>query len=106
MTPDQWQALWDQQNGNCYLCARPLPENRSKVVIDHDHACCKSGPATQSYSCSYCRRGLACGKCNSLIGYADEDAQRLRLIADNLERAQARTRVAIAAKPKQCELGA
>jgi hypothetical protein len=81
MRPAEWSAMRAAQDGLCYLCERPLGDT---VLIDHDHNCC---PPLRS--CRGCRRGMACGMCNPLIGYAGDDPARLRLIASNLERAQA-----------------
>jgi hypothetical protein len=75
-----WPAMWEAQGGCCYLCASPLDPDRA--AVDHDHRCC---PA--SSSCRACRRGLACHPCNKILGMADDDADRLRLMADNLEAA-------------------
>jgi hypothetical protein len=92
-------AMWQAQGERCYLCIQPLA--LSQVVIDHDHACCPP-----KFSCTYCRRGLACNRCNSLIGYVDEDMNLLRVIAGNLDRVSAATRHRTAAKPQQTELEA
>lgn len=89
---EAFAAMWSEQDGRCYLCGRPLV--RDKTHIDHDHTCCPDRK-----SCAYCRRGLACGPCNSLIGYAGDDPALLRMIADNLERVIGPTRERIAAKP-------
>ncbi|HEY5314257.1 MAG TPA: endonuclease domain-containing protein, partial [Pirellulales bacterium] len=70
--PEQWHAMFMEQRGCCYLCENPLPDDRKKVVIDHDHAHCPVGR-----SCGVCRRGLACSNCNTLIGLAQEDGHRL-----------------------------
>jgi len=94
--PEQWHALFEEQSGLCYLCQRPLPGDRKKIVIDHDHSHCG-----KQKSCGVCRRGLACGNCNTLIGLAAEDPQRLRVIADNLERQKEITRALIMAAPEQ-----
>lgn len=56
-------------------------------------------------SCAYCRRGLACGQCNTLIGMAGDDAERLVRIARNLGAAVAATRARITGKPQQLALG-
>ena len=78
LRPEDWAALWDAQDGRCYLCGKEMaPE---QVHIDHDHRCCP-----KDHSCIYCRRGLAHASCNQLIGFADDDPDRLRSIADNLE---------------------
>ena len=81
--PEGWAALWAAQDGRCYLCEDPLPEGGGNlVVVEHDHRCCP-----QNRSCSRCRRGLACQRCNTLIGLAGDDPKLLRRIAANLERA-------------------
>lgn len=75
-------ALWREQAGKCYLCERPLGPNLM-AIVEHDHRCCPTGK-----SCAVCRRGLACQPCNALIGFADDDPDRLTLIAQNLRAAQ------------------
>lgn len=83
MRPDQWSAIYEIQGGCCYLCGDQLdPE---KAHVDHDHRCC---PRNQS--CPNCRRGLACGPCNTAIGLAQDDPARLRRMAEQLEIAQKR----------------
>lgn len=94
MTPAQWQLMRDEQSGLCYLCLRPLPEGAKLIVIDHDHSCC---PPRRS--CRLCRRGLACRYCNVGIGALGDSPERMRLAADNLERAQAIAAALIAKTP-------
>jgi len=84
MRPWEWQAMWDEQNGACYLCRRPLSEDRGQVLIDHDHGCCPTNS-----SCANCRRGMACHQCNTAIGLLDDNPELMRMVADNLERRQA-----------------
>lgn len=100
LRPEQWQAMFAEQDGRCYLCKRPLPADRQKIAIDHDHSC-TCGPRG---SCSYCRRGLACSNCNSGVGMFGDDPQLMRLAAANLERAQAITKALMITKPVQGEL--
>lgn len=80
MTLGDWNDLWVLQEGNCYLCRSPLPGNIRKVHVDHDHRCCGS-----VRSCQLCLRGLACDRCNWIIGLAEEDAELLKRIALYLE---------------------
>ena len=87
------------QSGCCYLCADPLSDDGRNVNVDHDHSCCSRGK-----SCRYCRRGLACTRCNTLIGLADDNPDLLRRIAANLEPAVKAAQVRIAAKAEQMEL--
>jgi hypothetical protein len=79
---DEWSAAaWQRQEGRCYLCGDPM--DIDKAVIDHDHDCCP-----KNSSCSNCRRGLAHYACNFLVGEAKDSPERLRKIADNLEKAK------------------
>lgn len=75
-------AMWEAQDGNCYLCSEPM-DDPHRVRIDHDHSCC-----APNSSCRICRRGLAHHRCNIAIGMADDDPDRLRRLADALETAQ------------------
>jgi hypothetical protein len=99
MLPAQWYATWEEQDGLCYLCEQPLPGNRSKVAIDHDHGHCGPG-----MSCGFCRRGFTHSNCNSGIGMLGDNPQLLRLAAANLERAQAVVDALLIGAPIQDEL--
>lgn len=95
MRPWEWQSMHDEQSALCYLCQRPLSEDRGKIVIDHDHACC---PVNSS--CSACRRGLACHDCNVAIGILGENPELIRMVADNLEKRQAVMAALMASRPQ------
>lgn len=96
MTLVDWQEWWDAHGGRCYLCGDPL--DGVKAVIDHDHACCP-----KNRSCAKCRRGLACGNCNSLVGFAGDDPDRLERIVANFRIAADAAQKRIG-KPAQAEL--
>lgn len=82
--PEDWAAMYAQQEGLCYLCGRELDRSKPRsITMDHDHRCC---PPTKS--CATCRRGLAHSSCNFAIGQADDNPERLRRIADALEKAR------------------
>ena len=98
MHPEDWAALWDAQNGLCYLCGEPMDPQR--VHVDHDYTCCHYGK-----SCQFCRRGLTHPVCNQLVGLGGDDPDRLRRIADALEQARARVAERMAERPSQLELG-
>jgi hypothetical protein len=85
LRPEGWMALLIAQDGCCYLCGDPLPDDPRNVHIDHDHRCCD-----REHSCRSCRRGLAHSQCNTLIGLAGDDPARLHRIASNLAKAQRR----------------
>jgi hypothetical protein len=95
-----YAAMWEAQDGKCYLCDRVLADD-SSTHIDHDHRCCRAHK-----SCSYCRRGLACKQCNQIIGLAGDDPEKLRLVADRLEAVLATMPARIAAKPQPLTLWA
>ena len=73
--PGSFQTMYDAQQGRCCVCGL-APEGRqqfNKLVIDHDH---ETGKV----------RGLLCGMCNTSLGYAEDSPERLRALADYLER--------------------
>ena len=80
LTLADWNDLWVLQAGKCYLCEDLLPNDIRKVHEDHDHGCC--GPVR---SCQYCLRGLACCRCDWIIGLVGEDPELLKRIALYLE---------------------
>jgi hypothetical protein len=93
LATETWAELWKLQEGRCYLCGDPLGALPPKDVhIDHDHRCCP-----RDRSCPACRRGIACRDCNVAIGYANDDPDRLRRMADALEAAQLAIRQRMAA---------
>jgi hypothetical protein len=80
MTLEDWLSLWDSQGGCCYLCDEPIPKGGTGVAIDHDHRCCPP-----LHSCSNCRRGLACARCNKAIGLLNDDPELIQLVASRLK---------------------
>ncbi len=97
-----WAIMWDAQDGRCYLCGEEMTTARGQgppptaAVVDHDHRHCP--PET---SCNVCRRGLACNRCNSMIGLVKDDPVLLRLIAANLHAAAAAVTERMADAPQQ-----
>jgi len=79
-----WAVMWDAQQGRCYLCERDMDPDDAHV--EHWHGCAAHGPKK---SCRHCRRGLAHQNCNLVVGHAADDPSLLRIIAGNLERANA-----------------
>jgi hypothetical protein len=72
--------MWLEQGKVCYLCWEPLLFEESRVDHDHAHKTCNGK------GCRDCVRGLTHDFCNILIGYANDDEQKIHLIADNLQR--------------------
>lgn len=55
VTPEQYQALLDEQGGVCAICGNPCSTGKS-LAIDHDHE-------TDEI------RGLLCFPCNTKLGW-------------------------------------
>ena len=63
ITPEQWQEMYDAQDGRCGICKRTFTLRRLPCV-DHAH---RSGLV----------RGLLCNYCNQTIGYLHENVEWL-----------------------------
>jgi hypothetical protein len=71
LNPATLNAMIDGQGGLCAICRKPGWGNK-RPHVDHDHATGKI-------------RGALCQACNSVLGYARDDAQILRRAADYLD---------------------
>lgn len=58
MTLDQWNILFQKQNGACLICKR----SDKKLTVDHDH---KTGKV----------RGLLCNWCNTRLGWMENNLE-------------------------------
>src|SRR2546425_27828 len=58
----QYQELYDKQNGRCAICRQSFP----KLWVDHDHT-------------SKIIRGLLCRDCNLFTGYLENHKSRLAI---------------------------
>jgi hypothetical protein len=73
VTIDDYFALVARQKAKCAICGATKAGGRwPRLHLDHDH---KTGVV----------RGLLCVKCNSALGYFNDDPARLRRAADYLE---------------------
>jgi hypothetical protein len=84
ITFEQYAEMFHAQGGCCAICRNPetrvdhRTKKISRLAVDHDH---KTGAV----------RALLCGKCNGLLGRADDDPDRLRAAIAYLERHAAPT---------------
>lgn len=69
MTLEDYDNLFDAQDGCCALCKRPQSEFVKTLAVDHDHSCCPG-----SKSCGKCIRGLLCQPCNQALGLLQDNA--------------------------------
>ena len=70
ITGDKFRLILEKQEFKCPICRKDITKNLS---VDHDHITGKI-------------RGLICNKCNLAIGNAEDSPERLRLMADYLEK--------------------
>lgn len=76
-----WEALLASQGGVCAGCGTDTAGGHGSFHIDHDHNCC---PGIKS--CGKCIRGLLCCACNQGIGFLGDDPERLRKLANYIEK--------------------
>jgi hypothetical protein len=56
MTPEEYDALLEAQNGVCAICKKPEKTKRGVLHVDHDHSTGKN----RALLCSLCNPGLGC----------------------------------------------
>lgn len=59
---DQWQGLFNTQDGCCAICSKHQSELKQTLNVDHSH---KTGII----------RGLLCSKCNAAIGLLQDSSR-------------------------------
>jgi len=65
LTIDDWNRMFQEQNGKCAICGEHQSEIKQRFCVDHCH---KKGIV----------RGLLCHKCNRGIGFLRDDIENLR----------------------------
>lgn len=78
LSPEEYDALF-ADGGRCVICGSDGGGRWRRPHIDHCHEC--SGT-----------RGLLCHECNTALGLAGEDSDRLRRMADYIDRHRAEVR--------------
>lgn len=87
ITLEQYEALFKEQGGVCYLCGgeETVPHHKTdtimRLAVDHDHKCC---PGTRS--CGLCIRSLLCYNCNRFMGRVDKSPKLQTRFEDYLSR--------------------
>lgn len=81
ITKERYEELLAQQQGNCAVCG--LPFDDESPVVDHDHSCCKGRGGTAK-TCGKCVRGLVHARCNSMIGFGNDNPEILMRAAEYL----------------------
>lgn len=91
LTLEDYNEILAAQGGVCGICKKDEPRrgNDEFFSVDHDHDHCPG-----ERSCGKCTRGLLCYKCNTGIGYLEDDPDRLRAAADYIEKFRANREVA------------
>lgn len=75
LTLEQYEALWQRQDGRCAVCRRELVEGAGRTratCVDHDH---DTGAV----------RGLLCQTCNRALGLLGDNLEVVRRALDYLQ---------------------
>lgn len=75
ITLDDYNKMFEDQNGCCKICEKHQSELNKPLFVDHCHTTGKV-------------RGLLCSKCNLGIGYADDSVNILKNMIKYLEDAE------------------
>jgi hypothetical protein len=67
LTAEEYQARLKACGGLCAICSKPEPQKRRRGVLSLDH-CHKTGKI----------REALCSRCNTMLGYANDDTKLLR----------------------------
>lgn len=74
MTEERYQQLYSEQKGCCAICGKHESELNGKALCaDHNHK-------------TKIARGLLCSKCNSALGFLNDDMSVLKKAIDYLQK--------------------
>ena len=73
ITPEQYNQMFDEQNGCCAICGKHQSEFKRIFSVEHNHTTCEV-------------RGLTCQNCNTIIGHAHDDITILQKAIIYLQR--------------------
>lgn len=84
LTPEMFKKMFEEQGSVCAACGSTDPGTPSGAWhVDHDHKCCDN---ISGKTCGKCVRAILCRWCNMALGNAKEDTNRLRKLADYVEK--------------------
>lgn len=86
MSPGELAAMLERQGGRCLICGRAIDERT--MIVDHDHALAEIHGHRGNEGCKRCVRGLLDTRCNTLLGYVQDDPATLRRAAAYVELAR------------------
>lgn len=69
MTVEEYEHQLAEQGGRCALCSNTQADQKRRLCVDHNHACCPG-----QKSCGECLRGILCSWCNHKIGVLEQIA--------------------------------
>lgn len=79
LSVEQYEAMVKNQKNKCAVCDKP-PKLEQKLYIDHDHTCCSG-----EKSCGRCIRQLLCQRCNTALGWINDDREILKSMMQYLK---------------------
>jgi hypothetical protein len=76
ITEEDFNVLLESQNYRCAICKTDRPLGKGVFNIDHDHLCCPT-TSKNTKTCGKCIRGLLCSRCNTGLGFLDDNIDNL-----------------------------
>jgi hypothetical protein len=73
LTPEQYDEMYNQQDGRCAICNIHQSGLKKNFMIDHNHT-------------TNAVRGLLCGNCNTAIGLLDDSIELIIKAAEYLKK--------------------
>ena len=70
LSPEQYAQKLAAQNFVCAVCGGT--NGKCQLAVDHDHKCCPGNT-----SCGKCVRSLLCNRCNTVLGFVQDDRDLL-----------------------------
>jgi hypothetical protein len=80
MTLEEYLEIKKKQGDTCKICGNHESGYRTRLSVDHDHACCSG-----EISCGKCFRGLLCHSCNMALGSVKDNVDILQKMIEYLK---------------------